>query len=178
MDNIINGKYYIGQHETIDVFDGYAGSGYYLNRAKNKYGLSAFIKTILYDFSTFDEMNNKEKELVQLSNCFPYDSMSYNLKEGGQEGRLSEYSLSAGIEHRKISWQNRTPEEIEAYSKACSERLKGKGNPMYGRDWREGKTVEELKLRRQKISEGHKRRTPEQKKADKEKERISKENRP
>lgn len=35
MDNIVNGKYYyIGQHETIDVFDGYSGSGFYLNRAQ------------------------------------------------------------------------------------------------------------------------------------------------
>lgn len=28
-------------------------------------------------------MNNKEKDLVQLSNCYPNDPMSYNLREGG-----------------------------------------------------------------------------------------------
>ena len=35
-------------------------------------------------------MNNKEIELVQLSNCFPYDQMSYNLKEGGNQGQFTD----------------------------------------------------------------------------------------
>ena len=178
MDNVVNGKYYIGQHETIDIFDGYSGSGFYLNRAQEKYGLSSFVKTLLYDFSSFEEMNAKEKELVQLSNCFPYDPMSYNLKEGGSQGRLSEYSLRINREHCKQTWKQKTSEEREKYSKECSKRLSGKGNPMYGRDWRKGKNKEEIELHGRRISEGHKRRTIEQKRKSKEKERISKENRP
>ena len=178
IDNTVNGKYYIGQHETIDVMDGYDGSGHYLNRAEKKYGISSFIKTILYDFSTFEEMNRKEKELVQLSNCFPYDPMSYNLKEGGNQGRLSDYSLSISIAHRKVTWSNRTPEERKQFSDACRRRTIGENNPMYGRDWRDGKSKEELMLHRQRISNSHRQRTPEQKRQGKEKERISKENRP
>jgi len=73
LTNILNGKYYIGQHKTTNVFDDYMGSGTYLDSAKTKYGLSAFEKSIIFDFSTFEEMDNKEAELVQLSNCFPYD---------------------------------------------------------------------------------------------------------
>lgn len=93
MTNLINGKYYIGQHQTENPLDDYIGSGFYLNRAESAYGLSSFVKTILFDFDNFNLMNNKEKELVQLSNCFPYDQMSYNLKEGGSNGSLSKESI-------------------------------------------------------------------------------------
>lgn len=55
------------------MLDGYCGSGHYLKRAQDKYGLSAFVKTILHDFSSFEEMDHEENRLVQLSNCFPYD---------------------------------------------------------------------------------------------------------
>lgn len=64
IDNLINGKYYIGQHKTDDPFDNYMGSGYYLRNAILKDNLSSFIKTILFDFNDFDSMNNKEFELV------------------------------------------------------------------------------------------------------------------
>lgn len=36
-------------------------------------------------------MNNKESELVQLSNCNAYDKMSYNIRIGGA-GKLAEDS--------------------------------------------------------------------------------------
>lgn len=55
------------------MYDNYKGSGYLLPAAYAKYGLSNFTKTILFDFDNFDEMNNKEKELVPLSKCYPYD---------------------------------------------------------------------------------------------------------
>jgi len=42
-------------------------------RATSKYNLSSFTKEILFDYDNFDDMNNKEIELVQLSNCWPYD---------------------------------------------------------------------------------------------------------
>jgi len=47
------------------------GSGDIIQVAIHKYGLSCFTKEILFDFDNFDDMNNKEAELVQLSNCFP-----------------------------------------------------------------------------------------------------------
>lgn len=81
--NNINGKYYIGQHKTNNPLDNYMGSGKFINNAEQKYGLSSFTKEILFDFDNFEDMNNKEIELVQLSNCWPYDQMSYNLTEGG-----------------------------------------------------------------------------------------------
>lgn len=45
--NDINGKYYIGQHTTNNVFDDYMGSGKIIQEAEEKYGLSSFTKIIL-----------------------------------------------------------------------------------------------------------------------------------
>ena len=59
-------------------------------KAIAKHGVEKFVKSILFDFDNFDEMNEKEKELVPLSSCYPHDKMSYNLKEGGHNGRLTE----------------------------------------------------------------------------------------
>jgi group I intron endonuclease len=78
--NTINGKYYIGKHQTTNLNDGYMGSGKLLRRAINKYGRESFIKEILHVFQTEEEMNLKEKELVVIS------EQTYNLCEGGNGG--------------------------------------------------------------------------------------------
>ena len=78
--NTVNGKYYIGKHQTKDLNDGYMGSGKLLKRAISKYGCDNFTKEILHVFQTEQEMNDKEKELVTLH------EMSYNLCPGGKGG--------------------------------------------------------------------------------------------
>lgn len=78
--NIINGKYYIGKHQTTNLDDGYMGSGKILKRAILKYGIANFTKEILNIFETEEEMNAKEKELVVIS------EETYNLCEGGKGG--------------------------------------------------------------------------------------------
>ena len=98
--NKLNGMYYIGQHKTNNPNDLYSGSGFYLKRAQEKYGISNFIKDILFDFDNFDDMNNKERELVQLSNCFPYNEMSYNLREGGNNGAINDISIQKMVQTR------------------------------------------------------------------------------
>lgn len=80
-NNIINGKYYIGKHQTKDLNDGYLGSGKYLKRAIAKYGLSNFHKEILHICSTEKEMNLLEKILV-----VPDSELNYNLCQGGKGG--------------------------------------------------------------------------------------------
>jgi len=71
--NLVNGKYYIGQHQTKNPYDDYIGSGKLIKRAIKKYGLTCFIKEFLFDFDSFEKMNNKEKELIPLSMCYPYN---------------------------------------------------------------------------------------------------------
>ena len=78
--NVINGKYYIGKHQTKNLNDSYMGSGKLLKQAIKKYGTENFIKEILYVFETEEEMNAKEKELVIL------EETSYNLCIGGHGG--------------------------------------------------------------------------------------------
>lgn len=82
--NKINGKIYIGKHQTDDLKDSYMGSGKHLIRAQEKYGLDNFIKEILFQFDTEDEMNTKEAELV--TEEFVKNKDTYNLCPGGQGG--------------------------------------------------------------------------------------------
>ena len=78
--NKIDGKYYIGKHQTKNLNDGYMGSGILIKRAIEKYGIDNFSKEILYSYSTEEEMNAKEKELVVVS------EETYNLCLGGHGG--------------------------------------------------------------------------------------------
>jgi hypothetical protein len=82
--NQIDGKIYIGSHKTKDLNDGYMGSGKYLKRAQNKYGILNFKKEILFVFDTPDEMYKKEVEIV--NEDFLANTNTYNLKIGGFGG--------------------------------------------------------------------------------------------
>lgn len=108
--NLVNGMYYIGQHQTKNPCDEYMGSGLMLENAKNKYGIEKFVKTIMFDFATRDEMLKKEIELVQPENCYHNNPMCYNLAVGGQVGNLG-------------------PE----VSRRISEAVTGEKNGMYGK---------------------------------------------
>lgn len=79
--NLINGKYYIGCHQTNKRDDGYLGSGVILKRAIEKYGSENFKREILFEAATQWEMFEKERELVDIT-----DPNSYNMKRGGQGG--------------------------------------------------------------------------------------------
>lgn len=78
--NLINGKYYIGKHQTKNLDDGYMGSGKLLKRAIAKYGIENFKKEILHILDNEIEMNAKEKQLVIVNES------TYNLNEGGHGG--------------------------------------------------------------------------------------------
>jgi hypothetical protein len=82
--NSINGKIYIGKHQTDNIDDGYMGSGKNLKRAIKKYGIKNFVKKILYVFDSEEEMNYKEAELVTEEFCLREDT--YNICVGGQGG--------------------------------------------------------------------------------------------
>jgi len=82
--NKTNGKIYIGSHKTLNLNDGYMGSGTYLNRAMKKHGIDNFVKEILFVFDTPELMYAKEAELVDEE--FLTEANTYNLKVGGFGG--------------------------------------------------------------------------------------------
>ena len=79
--NRLNGMIYIGQHRTEDLNDGYMGSGIYLNQDIQLYGKENFTKKILFECSSIEELNQKERELVNEE--FVNRDDTYNLAIGG-----------------------------------------------------------------------------------------------
>ena len=102
--NLINGKFYIGKHQTTNLYDEYVGSGKLLKRAIKKYGKENFYKEILEVYDTESKMNLAEKILVVIDR-----EISYNLCDGGHGGfgyinRLGiNNTNNHTIEHRKKS---------------------------------------------------------------------------
>lgn len=92
--NKINGKIYIGKHQTKDLNDGYMGSGKHLRYSISKYGIENFEKEILFQFDNETDMNAKEAELVTEEFCLREDT--YNLCPGGNGGfgYLNSFGLS------------------------------------------------------------------------------------
>lgn len=115
--NKINGKIYIGKHQTKDLEDGYMGSGKLIKAAIQKYGLKNFIKEILYVFDNEGDMNAKEAELI--TEEFVKEGANYNICPGGKGGwgyiNSNEYLRTKGHDE-------------EMYFK-ISKRLKGRKNP-------------------------------------------------
>lgn len=82
--NLINGKFYIGKHQTENPNDSYLGSGRALKDAINKYGKHNFKKEILFEFDNEALMNEKEKELI--TEEFINRPDTYNIGIGGEGG--------------------------------------------------------------------------------------------
>ena len=82
--NHINNKIYIGKHRTKDLNDKYMGSGKAIYLAIKKYGKENFTKEILFVYDNEQEMNIKEKELVNEN--FVRSKQSYNISLGGKGG--------------------------------------------------------------------------------------------
>jgi len=96
--NKINGKYYIGKHQTTNLSDGYMGSGKLLICAIKKYGIENFTKEILGIYDNEVDMNAAEKELVVIS------EETYNLCEGGKGGfNYINKKTNTAERNRKIS---------------------------------------------------------------------------
>lgn len=81
--NLVNGRFYIGAHQTENINDGYMGSGKALHAAYKKYGVEKFRKEIIRCCSSVEEMYEVEKELVE---PFYKNKKSYNIMEGGRGG--------------------------------------------------------------------------------------------
>lgn len=99
--NAINNKIYIGCHTTDNLDDGYMGSGKYLQKAIEKYGLDKFKKVILNYYNTVEEMFEAEKAIVTPE--FIKEDSNYNLAVGGKGGHKGDECYKSVIRSKKIS---------------------------------------------------------------------------
>jgi hypothetical protein len=143
--NKINGKIYIGKHQTKDLDDGYMGSGKLLRYAIEKHGLENFEKEIIFIFGNEDKMNTKEAELV--SEEFVNEDTNYNLCPGGKGGwgynnteegqKLREFSYErwskSGTQKYKLIYE--TDEEFRCRQKTHLEKISKIGIETYRRKY-------------------------------------------
>jgi group I intron endonuclease len=137
--NKLDGKIYIGSHKTKKVDDGYMGSGKYLNRAYQKYGIENFTKEILFVFDNAKEMYAKEAELV--NEDFLAEANTYNLKRGGMGGFdfINENKLNltnqikATLAAQKANKGRKGRPMSEEHKKRLAEINKNRPGPFLGR---------------------------------------------
>lgn len=139
--NLLDGKIYIGAHQTKKLDDGYMGSGIRIKLAIQKYGEEHFHKEILHVLSSADEMYEKEAELV--TEEFVASTDTYNLKTGGVAG-WSQEALRKAKETRITNgtWgkptfvgrkhTDKTKKKMSASSKG---KQAGKKNSQFGKKW-------------------------------------------
>ena len=78
--NTINGRYYIGRHATNNVNDGYMGSGKAISNAIKKYGEDVFVKEIIAESFSKEDLWELEKIIVNID--VDKDPLSYNMADG------------------------------------------------------------------------------------------------
>lgn len=155
--SILDGKVYIGKHKTSNLNDGYMGSGTLIRRAISKHGIENFKKEILFVFDNKNEMDLKEKELV--NEVFVLSSSTYNLALGGKGGWdiVKAKTAFLGKKHSKESrkrisefQKNNNPMKSEKARLKNSEKQKGIPKPYVSEFFRDKPKTEEHK---RKISE-------------------------
>lgn len=108
--NTVNGKIYVGVHQTEDLNDGYLGSGKYLWRAIRKHGKNAFTRTVLESFANRTDAEVREAQIVNAD--FIARDDTYNMAIGGSGGSIDI--------NRKPFTRKHTPESKQKMSRALT----------------------------------------------------------
>ena len=82
IENLINGKVYVGKHSTENLDDGYMGGGKRIRYAIAKHGLENFRKFIIAELDSSEKAFDLEKLLV--TEEFVSGENTYNLTLGGR----------------------------------------------------------------------------------------------
>lgn len=102
VDNLLNGKYYIGKRSCFGdpEDDLYMGSGKNIQRAIKRYGLENFKKTVLAEFDTEEDAYLCEAELVTKDTLL--DPLCYNVCLGGIGGQRGTVYLNKDGEMTRV----------------------------------------------------------------------------
>ena len=114
--NKTNNYIYIGVHTTVNLDDGYMGSGYNLKKAIEKEGIENFEKTILEYFNSDKEMYAREAEIVDIDFISRPDTYNIVLGgDGGFKGNSPERSrkLSVALKGKVTAFDTWTGEYIK-----------------------------------------------------------------
>lgn len=155
--NKINGKMYIGKHQSTSFDKKYLGSGKHLCRAIRKYGKSYFVCEVIDWASSLEELNNKEKWWISFMGAVQSNEF-YNMSDGG-DGHTSEeakrFTTSHTIELLRMNftgaknpmysqgykvskekngkWGTHLTEQERRKLSECAKHRTGSKNPFYGR---------------------------------------------
>ena len=143
--------YYLGQHTTSNLDDGYKGSGAKLQEYYKQYP-NDYSFTILEFYSNKTELSIAEQKLI--GDLWKTDPYCLNCNAGGA-GSWAAATAASSICRKGRPLSEETKRKI-------SESHKGKNNPMYGKlAWNKGKPGP---MKGKKLSEEHKRKISEVKK--------------
>ena len=101
VNNLLNGRFYLGVHSTDTLADGYFGSGLALKKAIKSYGKENFELTPLKFFKTRKELMDFEREIVNERFLTYYKGICYNLKKGGGGGSVKRFTTEELEEHKQ-----------------------------------------------------------------------------
>jgi hypothetical protein len=114
--NLIDGKIYVGQTTRKD-HSNYYGSGIWIARALEKYGLSAFEKEIICECFNKKELN--EKEIFWIASLSATDhNVGYNIDNGGKSNNYNK---------GKIYINNKTKDKVKKVFKKDLEKYLNNG---------------------------------------------------
>ena len=147
--NLVNQKFYIGKHETVDVNDGYLGSGRAIVSAIKKHGRANFSKEILHVFDNKESMESAERRLV--TERLISDPLCYNLALGGQGGNIGPIvnekigrAMSACLKGKPKSEAHKAALRKSHTGRKISQELKERISKSVSKKWR-SLTTEERK---------------------------------
>lgn len=159
IDNLINGKYYIGKHSSESLDDGYMGSGPLIKAAITKYGIENFKKTILKTFSTSEEAFEHEAQIVTMAEV--NDPMCYNIQLGGK-GKQKRFTDEERKERRSERRKEYNQQNKEQRNEYMREYLKGyRQRPEFKEYMKEYKQRPESKKYRKEYDQRNKERISE-----------------
>jgi group I intron endonuclease len=137
--NLVNGKIYIGQDKNNNL--AYLGSGKILHLAFTKYGIENFIKEIIEECKSKEQLNERERYWINF-----YEStnrnVGYNIALGGNGGdTISSHPSNDIIRNKHSEWmkennptrgRKKTEEEIERWKESFIGKYQGENNYNFG----------------------------------------------